>query len=347
MNRSNFKILVVEDHENTAKYFAKILVNAGFSTDYTTSGPDALQVLRKTNYHLVVTDWLMPMMDGIELIRNIHDKISPSPIVIMITSKQSEKSKETALFSGADEFITKPVKPDDLINRIEVLIDREYKEGLTEEEISVEARTLADKPLKLPPHVGVAIASSTGGPPTLIEVLSELNDSFRAAIYVVQHGPSWMLQSFADRIAETTGHRTVIGGDNMPTTPGTIYLAPGEIHMVVNPETYNTELFTGPKENFIIPAADPLFRSVARAFGKYSIGVVLTGLGRDGTLGAAVISAAGGKILVQDPASAVAPSMPRSVIKANIQCHVLPVKDLGAVLSTSIFQMAALLKKNA
>lgn len=84
----------------------------------------------------------------------------------------------------------------------------------------------------------------------------------------------------------------------------------------------------GPKENFVRPSADPLFRSLAEVFNNRSIAIVLTGLGRDGSAGASVIKNIGGEVIVQNPDTAVAPSMPRSVIEEGICDHILEVKDI-------------------
>lgn len=346
MANGSKKVLIVEDHENTAKYFAKVLVNAGFAVDYVISGEAALKLLKKIKYDLVITDWLMPVMDGIQLINLIREKISPVPLIIMITARQSEKAKETAMFSGADEFVTKPVNSVLLQNLVQSLLERLNTSGISSEEILTLSQTLEPKEFRLPPFVAVTIAASTGGPPTLIDVLRNIQPGFRAVIYIVQHGPAWMLEAFPVRITESTGHTAYVAADGMEVKQGCIYLAPGEIHMVINPETYRIELYEGPKENFVIPAADPLFRSAARAFGKFAIGVVLTGLGADGSLGAASIAAAGGRVIVQDPATAIAPSMPRSVINSKILCQVFPMDEVGNVVSTGIFQLSATLKKN-
>ncbi len=343
----DYKILIVEDHENTAKYFSKLLTSSGFYADYVNSADEALKSLKRTKYDIVLTDWLMPVMDGIELISKIREKINPVPLIIMITARQSEKAKETALFSGADEYLTKPVNSSQLHNTVSSLLERISKKVVTNEEILSLSDAIEPRLQRLPPYVAVAIASSTGGPPTLIEVLKCMQIGFRGVIFIVQHGPAWMLDVFPDRIREQTGHNSYVAAHGIQAQMGCIYLAPGEIHMVLNPDTYKIELFDGPKENYVIPAADPLFRSVAKAFGKYSVGVVLTGLGIDGTLGAASIAAGGGKVIVQDPATAVAPSMPRSVIKSNIQMLVADKNEIGNLISSTLFQLSATLKKNA
>ena len=96
--------------------------------------------------------------------------------------------------------------------------------------------------------------------------------------------------------------------NGMKIEKGNVYISPGDKHLKVDPKSFKIILDDGPKENFVRPSADPLFRSVADAFGKYSLGVILTGLGRDGALGTAQIASVKGTVLVQDPDTAVAPS---------------------------------------
>jgi two-component system, chemotaxis family, protein-glutamate methylesterase/glutaminase len=95
-----------------------------------------------------------------------------------------------------------------------------------------------------------------------------------------------------------------------------------------------------PPENFVRPAADPLFRSVAKAFGRDAVAVVLTGMGRDGTIGAGYVASAGGTVLAQDPATAILASMPQSVIDLRIATSVVPLDRMGAAISARIAALA-------
>ncbi len=132
----------------------------------------------------------------------------------------------------------------------------------------------------------------------------------------------------------------------MKTEAGNIYIAPGDRHMRIEAETFNIVLDDGPKENFVRPSADPLFRSAAEAYGKYCIGVVLTGLGRDAAQGALAISSVKGTIVIQDPETAVAPSMPNTTIDTQVPYRLAALDELGKTVSETVFPLAALLKQN-
>jgi two-component system chemotaxis response regulator CheB len=131
----------------------------------------------------------------------------------------------------------------------------------------------------------------------------------------------------------------------MQTRAGEVYLAPGDRHMLVVPGSLQLHLTMEPPENYMRPAADPLFRSVAAAFGQYSVAAVLTGMGRDGSLGAATIAAVGGKVVAQDPRTAVAPSMPQTVINIGAASSVVPLDVLGATLRSHVQAMVTELQR--
>jgi two-component system chemotaxis response regulator CheB len=103
--------------------------------------------------------------------------------------------------------------------------------------------------------------------------------------------------------------------------------------MVIDEKTMLIKLLDSEKECFVKPSADPLFRSIARAFGSYSMGVIMTGMGEDGSKGALHIQAAGGKLLVENPQTAIAPSMPRSAIKLLKRYKIYAPKDIGQAIS--------------
>lgn len=334
------KILVAEDELTNSILLKRLLSKAGYSVIVSHNGADALKHLEKEKFDALLTDWMMPNMDGIELIRRVREKVRPLPLIIMITALVSEGARSYALESGADDYIAKPIDVDELLTRV--------KDGLAKKQ-QVEPKkteTVVEKEIDVvPPFLGVGICTSTGGPPTLIEIFKNVDENTKAAFFVVQHGPPWMLETFSQRLQREAKLKVVLASNGMQSEPGNIYIAPGDKHMRVEKETMKIVLDDGPKENFVRPAADPLFRSMADAFGKFSIGVVLTGLGRDGAQGVAQIGSAKGTVIIQDPETAVAPSMPRTAINTGTKHKMVALPELGKTLSETIFPMAASLKK--
>ncbi len=287
-------VLVVDDELTNLILLKRLLTKAGYSIVTAHNGMEAILYLEKEQFDAVLTDWMMPEIDGIELIRQMREKISPLPFIMMITALVSDEAKRYALESGADDYIAKPINVEELLSRLKDGIEKSKQASpgkvaqMFTREIDV-----------VPPHVAIAIATSTGGPPALVEFFQNMPDKISASFFVVQHGPSWMLETFSSRLQKETAYDVLLASNGILPEVGCIYIAPGDKHMRIEPSTYKIVLDEGPKENFVRPAADTLFRSVAAAYGRYGIGVVLTGLGRDGAQGAAQIASVKGTVIVQ------------------------------------------------
>jgi len=177
----------------------------------------------------------------------------------------------------------------------------------------------------------VAIASSAGGVTALSELLAELPSSFPATILVVQH----LSPSYVSHLAEILARKT-----QLPVKPaengeharlGTIYIAQPNQHLLIAPDRIlsltQTELV-----HFLRPSADILFKSVAAAYGKRAIAVVLTGTGKDGAMGVKAIHQMGGKVIVQDPATAEFNAMPKNAIATGSVDFILPLPEIAEKL---------------
>lgn len=333
------KILVVEDELTNSILIKRVLIGAGYNVLVAQNGADALKYMEKETFDAVLTDWMMPHIDGIELIRRIRESIKPLPLIIMITALVSQDAREYALEAGADDYIAKPIDVNELTTRVE--------EGLAKKGQTAPTEKIVEKKVKLtntPNFPVVVIATSTGGPPTLIEIFNKLNVNDDVAYLIVQHGPPWMLDTFAQRLQKETKLNVHTPSNGMKIEPGNVYVAPGDLHMRIHPSNYTIVLDDAPKENFVRPAADPLFRSAAEVFGEYCLAVVLTGLGRDGTAGASQITSFGGTVLVQDPKSATAQSMPTAVINSHIPHKVVHLQDMAKAINEAAHSLRIKLK---
>lgn len=336
------KILIAEDELTNAILLRRLLTRAGYSVVVAHNGADALKHMEQESFDALLTDWMMPTMDGIELIRRLRETERPMPLIIMITALVSEGARFHALQSGADDYIAKPVDVDELLSRV--------SDGLAkkQQDAPVKHSAIVSRDINVvPPFVGVVIASSTGGPPTLIEVFKNMPDNTNAAFYIVQHGPSWMLETFSIRLQKETPLKVSLASNGIVSEPGNIYIAPGDRHLRIEAGTLKLMLDDGPKENFVRPAADPLFRSASQAFGQYCIAVILTGLGRDGSQGAAQISSVQGTVIIQDPVTAVAPSMPRTAIESGVPHKLVPLNEMSKIIAQTVFPLSAQAKKGA
>lgn len=176
----------------------------------------------------------------------------------------------------------------------------------------------------------IIIGSSTGGPPIVEEILSFLPENFPACILVVQHMPKHFTNTFAQRLEKILKNPVKEAADNDKIVQGQILIAPGDYHMGIVGDTI--KLNSNPPLHGLRPSIDVTMKDAAIVFPNRTIGVVLTGMGDDGTDGMRMIKESGGTTIVQTPGTSVVDSMPQSVITAGFADEVLPPEKIGARL---------------
>ncbi len=284
-------------------------------------GEEGLRLVHALDPDIVTLDIEMPGIDGLAALGYIMSE-TPRPVVMVsaATTRGTVDLTIRALELGAIDFVRKPVGT--------TVADWAGSRRRIEDAMRAAAqvnlggvRMLARPRLRTPAPIArarrragaaVAIACSTGGPRALAEVVPGLAPTLDAAVLIVQHMPPGFTSGLArrlDQLAALPVHEAVHGES---LEPGRAYLAPGGRHMTVAPgvEGATILLTDGPTVHGVRPAADPLFLSVAHVFGARSVGVVLTGMGRDGAVGLKAIRDVGGGAVIQDRASSVIYGMP-------------------------------------
>jgi two-component system, chemotaxis family, protein-glutamate methylesterase/glutaminase len=333
--KPSWKVLIAEDDRTSALLLERALGRAGHEPVVVQDGQEALSRLMSGGFDAVITDWMMPRMDGIELVRRARLDVAKPPVFLVVTALTSAEARMHALRAGADDYVAKPFSVRDILDRLENCMARQQQPEPVTPAIAPAATLMA-----VPPHVAICITASTGGPEAVREVVLGCGMLESACIFLVLHGPAWMLETFVGRLQKDTGMKVQLAQDGLESRSGFIYIAPGDRHLTVSEGDFRMHLRMDPPENYMRPAADPLFRSAAKAFGKYCIAAVLTGMGRDGTLGAATIAASGGIVLAQDPRTAVAASMPQTVINIGAATSVVPLDSLGANLREHVLSLS-------
>jgi two-component system chemotaxis response regulator CheB len=309
-------------------------------------GADALAKIRLLRPDIVTLDIQMPVLDGLTTLSTIMAEM-PRPVVMLSAAGSESDNSLTikALELGAVEFVRKPSGP--------VSIDL----GAVRNELmrALSAAAVVRVPPAAPilriekPDVQVpreprhpepasevvTVAASTGGPRALTDLVSHVPATVSAAFLVVQHMPGDFLQSLARRLGQLSPMPVAMGNHGDTILSGTVYLAPGETHMTVAMANGLPviRLDGGPAVCGVRPSADPLFISAATAFRGNVVGVVLTGMGRDGSEGLRAIRASGGGAIVQDRASSIIYGMPRSALSIAGADRVVAPRLVGAAVA--------------
>jgi two-component system chemotaxis response regulator CheB len=342
------RVVVVDDSAFMRKLISEMVQSSDEFVVVGTAvnGEDGLREIREQEPDIVTLDIEMPVMDGIAALEQIM-RVSPRPVV-MLSAVGSPKGNDMtirALELGAVEFVCKPSGP----ISIDLITVREQLIGALRAAATTNMRGLKNALRKTPakrhvepaapPTAGgpvrvIAIASSTGGPRALAEIIPLIPSDLGLAVLVVQHMPKDFTRSLAQRLDLTSPMPVAEAVDNEPVAANRVYLAPGGMHMtVVNSEGGPIiRIDSGPPVWGVRPAADPLFKSVAAVFKKRAIGVILTGMGRDGAEGLKQLRGAGGIAVVQDESSSLIYGMPQAALAAGGADHVVGVTDIAKKL---------------
>jgi len=299
---------------------------------------------------LITLDVEMPVMDGLTTLRRLQE--SPSkPLVVMVSShtKQGAAITLQALQLGAHDFITKPDSADPkenrltLANKFRPLIQAILTQRILRQTLggldTTTRQGVPPRPSPPLPHPNsrikiVAIGISTGGPNALAALLPSLPKDFPVPIVIVQHMPKLFTGPLAESLNSKCAIQVQEGEQGQLLEAGSAYLAPGGRQMRVV-TAYGQgrpalEITDDPPENHCQPSVDYLFRSIASLYQGQALGVIMTGMGCDGTLGLRLMKRQGAGVIAQDQASCVVYGMPMEAVKAGVVDVVLPLSGLAA-----------------
>jgi two-component system chemotaxis response regulator CheB len=309
-------------------------------------GMDALAKVHALNPDIVTLDIEMPLVDGIAALGYI---MSEAPrAVVMLSGVESRGAVDLtlrALEMGAVDFVRKPAgafeqaMPAMASRLLEALraaavVNLRGVQGMARTAAALERARISARGAR----AAVAIAASTGGPRALVDVVPAFTRELDAAVLIAQHMPRGFTAGLARRLDGLSPLEVSEATHGEAVLTNHVYIAPGGQHMSVASDGAQARIVLDESETVwgVRPAADPLFLSVAKHFGASCVGVVLTGMGRDGSAGLAAIRKAGGGAVVQDRATATIYGMPQSAIELAGADVVAPLGSIAASVSELI-----------
>jgi two-component system chemotaxis response regulator CheB len=321
--------------------------------DTARDGVEALEKATRLDPDVMTLDIEMPRMDGLTVLRKIMAE-RPRP-VIMLSSLTQDGAHATieALSLGAFDFIPKQssfvsldiVKiREDLVAKIKAAAHSRLHTHKKVAPFTPPASAV--KPSSLPVGVTpsvVALGISTGGPKALQEVLPALPADLPVGLLIVQHMPAAFTGPFAQRLNSLSKVEVREARDEDLIEPGTVLIAPGGWHLTAYRRTlsrYAVHISKIPANTLHIPSADVLMLSVAEVYGAQAMGVVMTGMGADGSLGMKAIYEKGGMTLGQDEASCAVYGMPRSCAEMGILRRVTPLSQVAEEITHAVCRPA-------
>ena len=348
MENAKINVLVVDDSKVARTLLVHLLESdprirvLGAVND----GQSALDFLQKQKPDLILMDIHMPRMDGFEATRRIMETC-PLPIIICTATANAREIASTfrVMEAGAVACVEKPVSREhpsfealasNLLQTVrlmsEVKVVRRWPRSRMASPAESPARPLEPKAVALGIRF-IGIGASTGGPPVLQTILAGLPKDFPAPVLIVQHIARGFLPGLVEWLNQTTGWQVHIAAHGLLPLPGHAYIAPDDLHMGVAPSGH---IFLSREEPVggLRPAVAYLFRTLAEVCGAKVVGVLLTGMGRDGAAEMKLMRDAGAETIAQDRETSVVHGMPGEAIAMGGATHVLAFEKIaGALIS--------------
>ncbi|MGI8704849.1 MAG: chemotaxis protein CheB [Sphingomicrobium sp.] len=337
--RRRIRLMIVDDSMVARAVLSRMVESDGTFEIAAVAGTaeDAIDALQAVKVDTILLDLEMPGAGGLKLIPKILEAAKGARIMI-VSSLADEGAEQTiaALALGAADAIPKPGTgrfngrfADVLLARLKTI---GYADDLPPlaEPVRLQGcpalRAMPSDPIRL-----LAMGASTGGIHALATLFQALPMRIGVPILVTQHLPAPFMTVFARQLGIAARRQALVAEDGMLLEPDRILLAPGDAHLTIEPcsSGHMAKLVRDPAPSGCLPSVDPMLATAGVEFGSTALGVVLTGMGRDGVEGAARMVACGGAILAQDEASSAVWGMPRAIVQAGLACAVMPPEKMA------------------
>jgi two-component system, chemotaxis family, protein-glutamate methylesterase/glutaminase len=334
------RVLIVDDSAFVRKVIRQMLSRSPFIevVGAARDGEEALELVEHLRPDVVTLDLNMPRVSGIDFLRTLMSR-RPIPTVLVSSASENGELVLEALDAGAVDVVQKPTAlaservldiADDLIAKVKAAASARVRTVSAEPVVA--APTVVSKPGRTDV---VVIGASTGGPQALKLLIPQLPADFPVPIALVLHMPVGFTELFARSLGDVSRVRVMEAREGSPLLPGMVLVAPAGYHMSMRrgrDGSVSTSLSLRPLDTSHRPAVDVLFQSASEVYGDRVLGVVLTGMGADGTQGASWIKAQGGRILTESEQSCVVYGMPRSVVEAGLSDVAAPLGEMARII---------------
>lgn len=329
------RLMIVDDSIVARTVISRILeANPAFEVVATAgNAAEALALLGDMTVDIILLDVEMPGLDGLTALPDLIAR-GRGAHVLVVSSAAGDGAAASirALTLGATDTLLKPGAGSFAGRFASVLVERLLRIGHARPGLDIlppPRAGMVDPPsiaLGMAPLACLAIGASTGGLHALSDFFRELPAAFPAPILVTQHLPAAFMPYFAAQLTEIAGRPAHVAADGMRLARGELLIAPGDGHLglVRRGDQVCVRIGREPAPSGCLPSVDPMFEAAVAIFGAGTLGVVLSGMGRDGLLGAREIVLAGGEVLAQDSRTSVVWGMPGAVANAGLAAAVLP-----------------------
>jgi two-component system chemotaxis response regulator CheB len=335
------RVMIVDDSVVTRSILARILSRSE-NVEVVAEAHDSKSALRALKRHyvdIILLDIEMPERTGLEALPDLIEKSKGAGIIIVSSfAEQNGPAAIRALSLGACDTLAKPGRSGFTGMFSQTLIDKVIHLGQSKRRL-VEHRKVRAESNGLDVNcmpACIAIGASTGGIPAIFEIIENLGADIVCPIFITQHLPETFMTFFARQLSAHTQRKVVVAEEHMIVHDGHIYVAPGNCHLVCR--KVNGQIQIGKQINYessrYCPSVDAMFESIAAIYGAKAVGIVLSGMGQDGLVGARALSLANGRMFTQDIDTSVVWGMPGAIVRENLATAVLNPMEIAVKLNS-------------
>jgi two-component system chemotaxis response regulator CheB len=349
------RTLIVDDSAFMRKSIQIMLESDPFIEiiDTARDGQQGYELAKKLKPDVITMDIEMPRMDGLTALKKIMQECPTA--VIMVSSLTTEGAEATlkALDLGAVDFIPKELsyvnvniikKKEEIVKKVKEIGRQSRLKRRTSQLIHKRPRTASsvpqDRRFDIPKHVyrSIALGVSTGGPLSLQKIIPVLSEKINIPVFIVQHMPPHFTKSLADRLNSMSPLNVKEASNGDRVEGGTVYIAPGGKHMTLTGSNGSVSVNIGeqPDDTLHRPSVDVMMNSVLNVYGKSTLGVIMTGMGKDGFEAIKRLKSINGYSIAQNEETCVVYGMPRAVVEGNLADAILPLEEISKFINNLV-----------